>query len=78
MKLNLSVDEVLSTTRAVRKRLDVNKPVPRALIDECLELAFQAPNGMNQNTWRWIVVDAPATPCLAPFTNLLLRSTRRP
>lgn len=38
MKLNLSVDAVLSTTRAVRRRLDITKPVPRALIDECLEL----------------------------------------
>jgi nitroreductase len=61
MKLNLSVDQVLSTTRSVRKRLDVTKPVPRALIDECLELALQAPNGINQNSWRWIVVDDPAT-----------------
>ena len=61
MKLNLSVDEVLSTTRSVRKRLDVNKPVPRALIDECLDLALQAPNGINQNSWRWIVVDDRAT-----------------
>ena len=42
MKLNLSVDEVLSTTRSVRKRLDVSKPVPRALIDECLELVATA------------------------------------
>ncbi len=60
MKLNLSVDQVLSTTRSVRKRLDITRPVPRELIDECLELAVQAPNGINQNTWRWIVVDDPA------------------
>jgi len=59
MKLGLSVDEVLSTTRAVRKRLDVNRPVPRAVIEECLELALQAPNGSNRNSWRWVVVDAP-------------------
>ncbi len=59
MTLNLTVDEVLSTTRTVRKRLDLTKKVPRALIEECLELAFQAPNGSNQNTWRWIVVDDP-------------------
>jgi nitroreductase len=57
MKLNLSVDEVLTTTRAVRKRLDLSKPVPRAAIEECLELALQAPNGSNLNVWRWIVVD---------------------
>jgi len=61
MKLNLSVDEVLTTTRTVRKRLDLSKPVPRALIEECLELALQAPNGSNLNVWRWIVVDDRAT-----------------
>ncbi|MDG2001938.1 MAG: nitroreductase family protein [Novosphingobium sp.] len=59
-KLGLSVDEVLSTTRAVRKRLDVTRPVSRELIEECLDLALQAPNGSNRNTWRWIIVDDPA------------------
>jgi len=57
MKLGLSVDEVLTTTRAVRRRLDVTRPVSRELIEECLEIALQAPNGSNRNTWRWIVVD---------------------
>lgn len=57
MKLNLTVDEVLSTTRTVRRRLDVTKPVPRVLLEECLELALQAPNGANRNEWRWIIVD---------------------
>ncbi|MGE3692814.1 MAG: nitroreductase family protein [Novosphingobium sp.] len=57
MKLGLSVDEVLTTTRAVRRRLDVTRPVPRDLIEECLDLALQAPNGSNRNTWRWVVVD---------------------
>jgi nitroreductase len=61
MNLNLSVDEVLTTTRAVRKRLDVTRPVPRAILEECLELAAQAPNGSNRNDWRWIIVDDPAT-----------------
>ena len=60
MKLNLSVDQALSTTRSVRKRLDLTKPVPRAVIEECLELALQAPNGSNRNNWRWIVMDEPA------------------
>jgi nitroreductase len=60
MKLKLSVDEVLTTTRTVRKRLDLSKPVPRAIIEECLDLALQAPNGSNLNVWRWIVVDDPA------------------
>ena len=50
-------DALLSTTRAVRKRLDLERPVPRAIIDECLELAVQAPTGSNSQTWRWVVVD---------------------
>jgi nitroreductase len=60
MKLNLSADQLLSTTRTVRKRLDLTKPVPRAVIEECLDLALQAPNGSNRNEWRWVVVDDPA------------------
>jgi len=50
-------DELLGTTRAVRKRLDLSREVPRALINECLELAVQAPTGSNSQTWRWVVVD---------------------
>ncbi len=56
---DLTFDEILTTTRAVRKRLDVTRKVPRALIEECLEVAFQAPNGSNKNLWRWIIVDDP-------------------
>ena len=52
-------DELLATTRAVRKRLDLNRPVPRELILECLELAVQAPTGSNAQGWRWVVVDEP-------------------
>ena len=47
MKLNLSVDEVLATTRAVRKRLDFDKPVEPEVIKECLEAALQSPTGSN-------------------------------
>ena len=43
----------------MRKRLDYERPVPREIIDECLELAFQAPNGSNMNSWEWVVVDDP-------------------
>lgn len=53
------VDELLATTRAVRKRLDLNRPVPRSVVEACLELAVQAPTGSNSQTWRWIVVDDP-------------------
>lgn len=59
MLLDLTPDQVLITTRSVRKRLDVSRKVPRALIEECLEIAFQAPNGANMNTSQWVVVDDP-------------------
>jgi nitroreductase len=54
--LNLSVDEVLTTTRSVRKRLDLDKPVPREVLLECLELAVQAPTGSNAQGWQWVFV----------------------
>lgn len=50
-------DELLATTRAVRKRLDLDRPVPREIILECLELAVQAPTGSNSQGWRWVIVD---------------------
>ncbi|MGE3073614.1 MAG: nitroreductase family protein [Dehalococcoidia bacterium] len=52
-------DALLSTTRAVRKRMDFDRPVPREVINECLELAIQAPTASNSQTWRWMVVDDP-------------------
>jgi len=55
--LDLDPDQLLTTTRTVRKRLDFDRPVPRPLIEECLEIAFQAPNGGNMNNWRWVVID---------------------
>ncbi len=58
MQFDTSVtDELLATTRAVRKRLDLEKPVPKEVIRECLELAVQAPTGSNSQTWRWMVVE---------------------
>jgi len=57
--LDLDPDALLTTTRAVRKRLDFDRPVPREVIEECLAIALQAPNGGNMNNWRWIVVDDP-------------------
>lgn len=52
-----SAEYILTTTRAVRKRLDLNKPVARDVIEQCLEIALQAPNGSNMNTWKWVIVD---------------------
>jgi len=58
MKFDLAMtDELLATTRAVRKRLDLDRKVPREVIMECLQLAVQAPTGSNSQGWRWVVVD---------------------
>ena len=51
-----TVDHLLSTTRAVRKRLDLSRPVEPEVIEECLRLAIQAPTGSNSQGWRWVVV----------------------
>jgi nitroreductase len=52
----LTPDELLTTTRSVRKRLDLTRPVPIELVRECLEIALQAPSGSNRQGWHWIVV----------------------
>lgn len=57
--LDLTTDELLTTTRAVRKRLDLTRTVPLDLVRECLEIAIQAPTGSNSQGWQWIVVTDP-------------------
>ena len=52
-------DALLSTTRAVRKRLDLDREVPDDVLLECLQLAVQAPTGSNRQGWRWMVVRDP-------------------
>lgn len=54
--LDLTPDELLTTTRTVRKRLDLDRPVPMELIRECIEVALQAPSGSNRQTWHWLVI----------------------
>ncbi|MEU1313393.1 nitroreductase family protein [Streptomyces cinnamoneus] len=58
--LDLTPDELLTTTRSVRKRLDLTRPVPLELVKDCLRIALQAPSGSNRQTWHWIVVTDPA------------------
>ena len=55
----LTTDELLTTTRSVRKRLNLTRPVPLDLVKECLEIALQAPNGGMREGWHWIVVTDP-------------------
>lgn len=52
-------DHLLTTTRSVRKRLDLTRPVDRGLVLECIRIALQAPTGGNTQGWRWLVVDDP-------------------
>jgi nitroreductase len=54
--LELTPDELLMTTRAVRKRLDLERPVPMEILKDCLEVAIQAPSGSNIQNWQFIFV----------------------
>lgn len=54
--LPLGPDELLTTTRSVRKRLDLDRPVPLELVRESLEVALQAPTGSNLQGWHWMVI----------------------
>jgi nitroreductase len=55
----LTTDELLTTTRAVRKRLDLTRPVEREVLEECLQLAQQAPTGSYAQDWHFVVVTDP-------------------
>lgn len=54
--IELSPDELLTTTRAVRRRLDFDRPVQTKTIMECIEIAVQAPTGSNRQGWHWLVI----------------------
>ena len=55
----MTPEELLTTTRSVRRRLDLTRPVPAVLIRECIEIAVQAPTGGNRQLWQWLVVTNP-------------------
>jgi nitroreductase len=59
MHLDLTPDELLTTTRSVRKRLDLDRAVERSVVEECLELALQAPSGANRQAWHWVFITDP-------------------
>lgn len=59
MTSSLTIDELLSTTRTVRRRLDLDRPVERTVLEECLSLAVQAPTASNRQEWHWIFVTDP-------------------
>jgi nitroreductase len=55
----MTPEELLTTTRSVRRRLDLSRPVPRELILDCIAIASQAPTGGNRQGWQWLVVADP-------------------
>ena len=50
------IDRLLTTTRSVRKRLDFDRPVERAVVEECLTSPCRHPTGSNRQGWHWVVV----------------------
>ena len=70
--LNLTPDQLLTTTRAVRRRLDLTRPVEHEVLEECVRLAVQAPTSTNSQNWHFVVVTDEAK--RAAITELYLRS----
>jgi nitroreductase len=56
MMAGMTPEELLTTTRTVRKRLDLTRPVPLDLVKKALEIALQAPSGSNRQQWQWLVI----------------------
>ncbi|MGW5237482.1 nitroreductase family protein [Monashia sp. NPDC004114] len=76
----LSADEVLTTTRAVRRRLDLTRAVPQTLVEECVEVAMQAPSGSNRQDYGFVCVsDAAVRKSLADiYKRSLLNAVKTP
>lgn len=73
-----TVDKLLTTTRSVRKRLDLTRPVPDEVIAECIEIALQAPSGSNRQGWHFVVVtDADKRATIAQYYAKSFRNYRR-
>jgi nitroreductase len=53
------IDEALTTTRAMRRGIDLRRPVTRDVVEQCLRLAVQAPTGANRQGWRFLGIDDP-------------------
>ena len=79
MRLDLTPDELLTTTRAVRRRLDLDRPVEKEVLLDCLELAVQAPSGSNSQRWHWVfVTDAGKRAKLAELYNRVFAKAYSP
>lgn len=56
MNIDMDIDQLLTSTRSARRSLDLDAPVDRRAVEDCLRIGMQAANGSNQQSWRWIVV----------------------
>jgi nitroreductase len=56
----VETDRLLTTTRSVRRRLDLDRPVERARLIDCIRIATQAPTASNAQNWHWLIIDDPA------------------
>lgn len=71
------VDRLLTTTRTVRRRLDLSRPVPPELIEDCLRIATQAPTGTNAQAWHFLVIrDAPLRQRIGAIYGEIFRAYR--
>jgi hypothetical protein len=66
MLLDLTPDELLATTRSVRRRLDLTRPVEREVLTDCLRLAQQAPTASYAQNWHFVVVTDPQRRAASP------------
>ena len=64
----MAIDHRLTTTRSVRKRLHLNRPVEPEIIERCIEVAAQAPTGGNRQGWHFVVVTDPVSGRVSPST----------
>jgi len=73
-----TVDHLLTTTRSVRRRLDLTRPVPAEVLQRCIEIAFQAPTGSNAQGWHFLIVtDAAHRAALAELYRRAFEGYRR-
>ena len=74
-----TVDHLLTTTRSVRKRLDLGRPVEPELIERCIEISLQSPTGSNTQGWRVMVVtDAAKRKTIAEYYSAAFKAYARP
>jgi nitroreductase len=57
--MDIATVDLLTTTRSVRKRLDLTRSVEPEILERCIEIAMQAPTALYGQTWHFMVVTDP-------------------